>query len=106
MLFQSEKNLSEERGKEGKTWVMYKDMNKGKKLIENSSPLYQTYISTVILKIHVRLKGINNVVLTHPPPVLIYTKSGYQLWMKRSRENLSNRVVFTSVNISGQLVCV
>ena len=26
----------------GKTNVMYENMNKGKKLVENSSPLYQT----------------------------------------------------------------
>ena len=27
---------------------IYKDMNKGNKLIENRSPLYQTYISIII----------------------------------------------------------
>ena len=27
----------------GKTWVMYKNLNTGKKLVEKSSPLYQIY---------------------------------------------------------------
>ena len=32
----------------GKTWLMYKNMNKGKKSVVKSSPLYQTYTPTVI----------------------------------------------------------
>ena len=32
----------------GKIWVMYENMKKGKTSIENSSPLYQTYMPTVI----------------------------------------------------------
>ena len=40
-----------------KTWVMYKNMNKGKKSEENSSPLHQMYTSTVIFKnISLKLK--------------------------------------------------
>ena len=45
MLFQS-KNRREETW----TWVVYKDMNKGNKSVENASPLYQTNTPTVILK--------------------------------------------------------
>ena len=33
-----------------KTWVTYKNMNKGKKSIANSSSLYQTYTPTLIKK--------------------------------------------------------
>ena len=44
-LFQSKNHLN---GKmTGKTWVIYKNMNKGKKSIVKSSLLYQTYIPTV-----------------------------------------------------------
>ena len=65
----------------GNTWVMSKNMNKGKKSNEDSSPLYKAYTQIVIYKHNPKSVLSYKTQLVHPRPQAPLLILEYPCWL-------------------------